>query len=72
MSQNLFYIAFFCIFFQQKNAMSRKVSELEGDVKRLDLELKQSYSTQRPKTAGFGGLIPPNRAEMVAGMYKRN
>ncbi|XP_045171608.2 coiled-coil domain-containing protein 157-like isoform X2 [Mercenaria mercenaria] len=53
---------------QEKNAMSRKVLELEGDVKRLDLELKQSYSSQRPKTAGFGGLIPPNRAEMVAGL----
>lgn len=47
--------------------MSRKVSEMEGEVKRLDTELKHSYSSHRPKTAGFGGLIPPNRAEMMTG-----
>lgn len=53
---------------QEKNKMSRKVVEMEGDVKRLDAELKQAYSGQRPKTAGFGGLIPPNRAEMITGL----
>ncbi|KAL4224088.1 hypothetical protein ACF0H5_017542 [Mactra antiquata] len=53
---------------QEKNTMSRKVMELEGDVKRLDAELKQAYASNRPKTAGFGGLIPPNRAEMITGM----
>jgi len=47
--------------------MSRKVGELESDVRRLDSELKQAYSSTRPKTAGLGGLIPPNRAEMITG-----
>lgn len=47
--------------------MSRKVNEMEREVNRLDAELKQSYANNRPKTAGFGGLIPPNRAEMMTG-----
>ncbi|XP_052801343.1 LOW QUALITY PROTEIN: coiled-coil domain-containing protein 157-like [Mya arenaria] len=53
---------------QEKGAMSRKVSELEGDVRRLDSELKQAYASNRPKTSGLGGLIPPNRAEMITGL----
>ena len=51
----------------QKNAANRKVMELESDNTRLDSELKQTYNNTRPKTAGFGGLIPPNRAEMTLG-----
>lgn len=51
---------------QEKNTMSRKVSEMESEVQRLDSELKQAYTASR--TVGFGGLIPPNRAEMMTGM----
>lgn len=51
----------------QKNALSRKVHDLEEECKRLDTDLKQSYQTNRPKTGGFGGIIPPNRAEMITG-----
>ncbi|KAH3876704.1 hypothetical protein DPMN_000553, partial [Dreissena polymorpha] len=53
---------------QEKNAMSREVGDLENEVRRLDMELKQSYSSNRPKTGGLGGLIPPNRAEMISGL----
>ena len=51
----------------QKNAANRKVTELESEITKLNSELKQNYDAKRPKTAGFGGLIPPNKAEMVLG-----
>jgi len=47
--------------------MSRKVHELEGDIKRLECELQRANTSTRPKTGGLGGLIPPNRAEMMTG-----
>ena len=40
---------------------------MESDISRLNAELNQAYTTNRPKTGGMGGLIPPNRAEMITG-----
>ncbi|KAL3857715.1 hypothetical protein ACJMK2_012357 [Sinanodonta woodiana] len=43
---------------------SRKISELENSIN----QVHYNRNDNRPKTAGFRGLIPPNRAEAMLGV----